>query len=240
MLKRSAGGKKQKWQGSSILPRHVMWAPSATPGRRSEHLAAMGSLSKRSVVKHRTRTGDSAPKRGGFSVGATHAPSGAYIGHAKKHKADLIHKAKVKKAYYKMLQHEGRADGAAVPAPPQDLGRFAPEEPEAEDNATPAPAPAAPAAKKKLPYFYRPPAPRDAPREAAPRRTRDEALAARDAQRAKWHRTSPSRLGRERGQPDLGARVEVMLDRIRQSRPDASSTRSRTHAPEKPRRRAPP
>lgn len=38
-------------------------------------------LDKRSVVKHRTRAPASKSKRGGFSVGATNAPSGAYIGH---------------------------------------------------------------------------------------------------------------------------------------------------------------
>jgi len=60
---------------------------------------------KRSVVKHRTR-GSEPHKKGGFHVGATNVPNGAYIGRAKKHKEALIHKAKVKKAYYKMLDRE--------------------------------------------------------------------------------------------------------------------------------------
>ena len=36
----------------------------------------------------------------------------------------------------------------------------------------------------------------------------------REARRKLWNRKSPSRLGRERGQPDLGARMQVMLDKI--------------------------
>ena len=49
---------------------------------------------------------------------------------------------------------------------------------------------------------------------AQPERTREQALDEREARRKLWNRKSPSRLGRERGQPDLGARMQVMLDKI--------------------------
>ena len=166
---------------------------------------------KRSVVKHRTR-GSEPHKKGGFHVGATNVPNGAYIGRAKKHKEALIHKAKVKKAYYKMLDREKGA--APVEASPiQDGGRFASENEQEESSAPRAAAGRAPSQrKKKLPYFYTPP---KQPREKAqPERTREQALDEREARRKLWNRKSPSRLGRERGQPDLGARMQVMLDKI--------------------------
>ena len=166
---------------------------------------------KRSVVKHRTR-GSEPHKKGGFHVGATNVPNGAYIGRAKKHKEALIHKAKVKKAYYKMLDREKGA--APVEASPiQDVGRFASESEQEESSAPRAAAGRAPSQrKKKLPYFYTPP---KQPREKAqPERTREQALDERETRRKLWNRKSPSRLGRERGQPDLGARMQVMLDKI--------------------------
>ena len=166
---------------------------------------------KRSVVKHRTR-GSEPHKKGGFHVGATNVPNGAYIGRAKKHKEALIHKAKVKKAYYKMLDRDtGTAPVEASPI--QDVGRFASENEQEESSAPRAAAGRAPSQrKKKLPYFYTPP---KQPREKAqPERTREQALDERETRRKLWNRKSPSRLGRERGQPDLGARMQVMLDKI--------------------------
>lgn len=166
---------------------------------------------KRSVVKHRTR-GSEPHKKGGFHVGATNVPNGAYIGRAKKHKEALIHKAKVKKAYYKMLDREKGAEPVEA-SPIQDVGRFASESEQEESSATRVAADRAPSQrKKKLPYFYTPP---KQPREKAqPERTREQALDEREARRKLWNRKSPSRLGRERGQPDLGARMQVMLDKI--------------------------
>lgn len=45
--------------------------------------------------------------------------------------------------------------------------------------------------------------------------SREEALAARAERQEKWNRASGSATGKKRGQPDLGARMEVLLDRIR-------------------------
>lgn len=170
---------------------------------------------KRSVVKHHTR----APhKKGGFSGGGVNAAAGSYIGRAKKVKADLIHKAKVKKAYYRMLEKEGISKGEP-PAEQADEGADGTEDGAKEEDASAAPAPApAPAAerprKKKLPYFYVPPK----KTKEAPTRTREEALGERQQKKELWHRKSPSRLGIKRGQPDLGARMEVMLDKIQKGR----------------------
>lgn len=190
---------------------------------------------KRSVVKHRTSGAGarvSGKKKGGFNVGATNTPTGAYIGRAKKHKADLIHKAKVKKAYYKMLEREGghaaapagdagaeagpEEPGTSAPGTPAaQLGRFAPEDPDKDDTRQAEHArrmPAEPASrKKKLPYFYTPPKKQE---REAPQRTRDEALQERQRRKELWNRRSPSKLGSQRKQPDLGARMEVMLDKI--------------------------
>ena len=189
---------------------HVMRTKTGTKGLGPRH-QRMVRHDKRSIVKHKTR-GTEPHKKGGFHVGATNMPNGAYIGRAKKHKEELIHKAKVKKAYYKMLEKEKEA--APVEAPTfQDVGRFVSEN-EHEQSTTPRPAPESEPSKrkKKLPYFYTPP---KQPRERAqPQRTREQALDEREARRKLWNRKSPSRLGRERGQPDLGARMQVMLNKI--------------------------
>lgn len=119
-----------------------------------------------------------------------------------------------------MLKHDSlkEKDKESVdPRKTHDLGRFA-SETENTDDATEASERETPATNKpkakKLPYFYRAPKSKE-PKEAAPIRTREQALEERAARQAKWHRPSPSRLGRQRGQPDLGARMEVMLDKIR-------------------------
>lgn len=131
----------------------------------------------------------------------------------------------MKKAYFQMLKHEQPEEsGAWAPKETQELGRFASESADRGD-ATDTPGPSArretvtekPKAKK-LPYFYRAPKTKAPKEEAAPPRTREQALEDRAARQAKWHRTSPSRLGRQRGQPDLGARMEVMLEKIQRQR----------------------
>lgn len=45
--------------------------------------------------------------------------------------------------------------------------------------------------------------------------SREEALAARKERQEKWNKASGSEVGRRRGQPDLGSRMEVLLDKIR-------------------------
>lgn len=45
--------------------------------------------------------------------------------------------------------------------------------------------------------------------------SREEAMEARAERLEKWNRASGSAMGKKRGQPDLGARMEVLLDRIR-------------------------
>lgn len=44
--------------------------------------------------------------------------------------------------------------------------------------------------------------------------SKEEAMAARAERHEKWSRTSRSAQGQKRGQPDLGARMEVLLGRI--------------------------
>lgn len=102
------------------------------------------------------------------------------------------------------------------------MGRFAPENPEndllervSKKDQRQRAAPKS-TSKKKLPYFYAPPKQKENKQEA-PKRTREEALAQRDERRALWNKKSPSERGRARGQPDLGARMQVMLDKIQRN-----------------------
>ncbi|WFC97984.1 hypothetical protein MYAM1_000705 [Malassezia yamatoensis] len=197
----------------------------------------MGGLDahKRSVVKHRTRTSPNKKHQSGFHTGATNVPNGAYIGRAKKLKADLIHKAKVKKAYSK-LQHSKQAEQNAadlykneedqvesLEQPTQDLGRFAPENPEddlleriSKKDERPRAAPKD-KTRKKLPYFVAPDKVKES-KDEKPRRTREEALLQREKRHAMWNKKSPSERGRARGQPDLGARMQVMLEKIQHNK----------------------
>ena len=156
------------------------------------------------------------------------SPDGSHTS-AKKHKAELIHKAKVKRAYFKMLQKDEPTSSTHLETDePHDLGRFASEDQtngkQSGETMYPTTSASAQASdgtgKKKLPYFYRPSSTHteSQPREVTkPSRTREQALEERNARRALWHRTSPSRLGKQRGQPDLGARMQVMLDKIQRT-----------------------
>lgn len=158
------------------------------------------------------------------------SPDGSHTS-AKKHKAELIHKAKVKRAYFKMLQKDEPTSSTHLESDePHDLGRFASEDQtngkQSGETMYPTTSASAQASdgtgkrKKKLPYFYRPSSTHteSQPREVTkPSRTREQALEERNARRALWHRTSPSRLGKQRGQPDLGARMQVMLDKIQRT-----------------------
>ncbi|PKI82977.1 hypothetical protein MVES_002966 [Malassezia vespertilionis] len=135
------------------------------------------------------------------------------------HKADLIHKANVKKAYAKVKKQEGIEEPHTMQETTQDLGRFVPQH-ETPDSAAPTQAPPPKASaekptKKKLPYFYRVPKETEKREPQAPPRTRDEAVEQRRERHALWNKKSPSHLGRQRGQPDLGARMAVMLDKIK-------------------------
>ncbi|CAI7632438.1 unnamed protein product [Penicillium bialowiezense] len=74
------------------------------------------------MAPKRTRDGDAAPKsdpatkkRKGFSVGPANLPDGTYRRKTQKLKEDLIHKAKVKKAYAKVkAQEEANAPKKSV------------------------------------------------------------------------------------------------------------------------------
>ncbi|EPQ28537.1 uncharacterized protein PFL1_03841 [Pseudozyma flocculosa PF-1] len=237
---------------------------------------------KRSLVKHRTNAapGSRPKKAGGFKVGPTNLPDGAYLGKAKKLKAELIHKAKVKKAYYKQLEREGGApqrpdhrgrgdDGGADDDGGNDDpdavfvpgGRFAPDDdeidflaeaekrarsragpppPQTSDDDGPSTAASAsrsaPRRDGKEASTARPdqrqrkhkplPHPVAKPKQPAPvedasskkpvdTRTKEEKLADRARNKELWNKKSASREGQKRGQPDLSARMEVMLNKIK-------------------------
>ena len=59
------------------------------------------------------------------------------------------------------------------------------------------------------------PRPRLTPEEQAAKR--EEAKQRREKHNALWNRQSGSKRGRERSQPDLGARMKVMLDKIKRN-----------------------
>lgn len=217
---------------------------------------APDKLTKRQLVKHRTSaTSSNGKKTGGFQVGPKHLPDGAYLGKHKRIKAELIHKAKVKKEYYKQLKHDKVASGSGTSsnaAPlgqrgsssrsvdneslpfllPKDQGRFAPENGADDEDAQldlalsgtkqdlrPRKAPGQSKTKKPLPH----PLPRTQARtnEDSDRlrdtRSKQEKEQERFKKNKMWNKPSGSRTGQARGQPNLGARMEVMLDKIRKS-----------------------
>ncbi|TKY87220.1 hypothetical protein EX895_003897 [Sporisorium graminicola] len=222
-------------------------------------MAPPSKLTKKQLVKHRTSsTPSNGKKTGGFQVGPKHLPDGAYLGKHKRIKAELIHKAKVKKEYYKQLKQDktggasgtnsnaaplgkrGSAadrndDGSNSPfALPKDQGRFAPENgADGNEESTQLdlalsggkqdlrPRNVAGKGKGKKPL------PHPLPKAAAPReedvdkvrdtRSKEEKEQDRLKKNKMWNKPSGSRTGQARGQPNLGARMEVMLDKIRKS-----------------------
>ena len=121
------------------------------------------------------------------------SPDGSHTS-AKKHKAELIHKAKVKRAYFKMLQKDEPTSSTHLESDePHDLGRFASEDQtngkQSGETMYPTTSASAQASdgtgkrKKKLPYFYRPSSTHteSQPREVTkPSRTREQALEERN------------------------------------------------------------
>lgn len=211
-------------------------------------------FTKKQLVKHRTSaTPSNGKKTGGFQVGPKHLPDGAYLGKHKRIKAELIHKAKVKKEYYKQLkQDKSGASGASSnaaplgkrgsaaeasddssPLPftlPKDQGRFAPENGGDDESleldlalsgGKPDLRPRKVGkAKNKKPLPH--PLPKAVPRDEVPEkvwdtRTKEEKEQERLKKNKMWNKPSGSRTGQARGQPNLGARMEVMLDKIRKS-----------------------
>ncbi|EST07765.1 rRNA processing [Kalmanozyma brasiliensis GHG001] len=218
-------------------------------------------LTKRQLVKHRTSaTPSNGKKSGGFQVGPKHLPDGAYLGKQKRIKAELIHKAKVKKEYYKQIKQDKAASGSGTSsnaAPlgqrgsaaqkraaaennsslpfslPTDQGRFAPENGAGDNDGAeldlalsgskqdlrPRKPTGKARGKKPLPH----PLPKaQAPSNQEPERIRDtRSKEEKEQERLKknkmWNKASGSRTGQARGQPNLGARMEVMLDKIRKS-----------------------
>ncbi|KAJ1029488.1 hypothetical protein NDA13_002735 [Ustilago tritici] len=218
-------------------------------------MAPPTKFTKKQLVKHRTSaTPTNGNKSGGFQVGPKHLPDGAYLGKHKRIKAELIHKAKVKKEYYKQLKQDksggsgtnanaaplgtrGRTaaapndDGPALPFTlPKDQGRFAPEIGGEGDNAgldlvlSGSNQDLRPRregkgkSKKPLPH----PLPKPVQKEEGEEKVRDtRSKEEKEQERLKknkmWNKPSGSRTGQARGQPNLGARMEVMLDKIRKS-----------------------
>ncbi|KAJ9478123.1 rRNA-processing protein FYV7 [Pseudozyma hubeiensis] len=216
-------------------------------------------FTKKQLVKHRTSaTPSNGKKTGGFQVGPKHLPDGAYLGKHKRIKAELIHKAKVKKDYYKQLKQGKSASGSATSsnaaplgergsrmvaqdersshlpfALPKDQGRFAPEDGADDSDSAqldlalsgskqdlrPRKAGGKAKSNKPLPH----PLPKStARRDDEEDKTRDtRSKEEKEQERLKknkmWNKPSGSRTGQARGQPNLGARMEVMLDKIRKS-----------------------
>lgn len=223
----------------SILTKTIMPSPNFT---------------KRQLVKHKTTTSGQR-KSGGFQVGPKHLPDGAYLGKQKRIKADLIHKAKVKKEYYKQIKQGKAAQGSgtdtnAIPlgssdsasvsevhSPvrlpftlPSDKGRFAAEDEDVEEateqqlefaHSNPDLRPKKQKKKKSarpLPHpLIKAPASKIDPDRPVDTRTKEQKDQDRERKNKLWNKPSGSRTGQHRGQPNLTARMEVMLDKIRKT-----------------------
>ncbi|CAO1629984.1 unnamed protein product [Sympodiomycopsis kandeliae] len=192
--------------------------------------------SRRSVVKHRTNAPqrqDKDRKKGGFrSVGAN-LPDGAYLGKAKKLKANLIQNAKIKSKFYKQQSTSGSGSGSNANETPLGIGKFAREnESEPESN------PLGRFARqngsddeeqdfrssgnrqrqpKRQSKEVKPsaPMPEQEQQKKKPRyNSREEALEARKQKSDKWTKTAKSKDGQARKQPSLNGRMEILLDKI--------------------------
>lgn len=174
---------------------------------------------------------------------------------AKKIKADLIEKAKVKKRYFKEVErHKGRTTGDAEPCLPQeqDQGKFAPEEGASDGLELLAMHRSSMRRRNEDANGSKQPSKREqVQREAArnaeresmkriqggfmhvdepvskeqqqqkqqqigyDRLTDEERKEQRRKRQEKWHAESGSNTGRSRGQPNLGARMDLLLDKIK-------------------------
>jgi hypothetical protein len=162
---------------------------------------------------------------------------------AKKIKADLIEKAKIKKHFFKSVKGKEGQDGGQVDIDPaaifnRDEGKFAPERKEEEgdegsnilyqmrnreevalqkdekkgrgkdDRRSQQAQPVNGATKSSLRQG-------DAKHDEVVM-SKGERQALRDKKTERWHSQSGSQRGRERGQPNLGARMDLLLERIKQ------------------------
>ncbi|KAL8292026.1 hypothetical protein RQP46_001492 [Phenoliferia psychrophenolica] len=185
-------------------------------------------------------------KKGGFKVGPRLA-KGSYTGHTKKIKDTLIHKATIKRQYYKDLKAEGYGDGHPVAGTGSNGGKLGErgtpddedEDEELDDDVAPAPVPAAwtsaAATGKGKARSAAPSSSRPTPStsSSAPLPTPSTSTSAAPPPPAKRPRLSEPeiKLLREkkkgerqdwvkrgaRGQPKLGGRVEMLLGRIKKS-----------------------
>ena len=115
----------------------VISTSAALLGPRFDSMAPPTKFTKKQLVKHRTSaTPSNGKKTGGFQVGPKHLPDGAYLGKHKRIKAELIHKAKVKKEYFKQLKHDkAGASGTSSNAAP--LGKRGSAAESSDDSALP-------------------------------------------------------------------------------------------------------
>jgi hypothetical protein len=165
---------------------------------------------------------------------------------AKKIKADLIEKAKIKKQYFKSVKGaEGSREGQEEDLFDRNEGKFAPEKRDADDTSDDIlfqmrnrdlPAPSASTLqynkangireKKK-----RTPAIKDGVDDARSSTrqggqvnagpadshlSKEERTRLREKKQEKWNSQSGSQMGRTRGQPNLGARMDLLLEKIKQ------------------------
>jgi hypothetical protein len=223
---------------------------------------------KRNVVKHQTSatysnrhtaarkegTNVKGKGKGGFKVGPSHAPDGAYLGRAKKIKADLIEKAKVKKRYYKEIGKDSVGlqedqDRLALEQN-RDEGRFASPRgggvdglllledqrraqsvrrrangADGEDNLSRREKSQREAVKEAerrskesiqggSSHTIAKKADASA-KEAHSQSALDDRKSQREKRNAQWNAKSGSATGRQRGQPNLGTRMGLLLDKIK-------------------------
>lgn len=141
-------------------------------------------------------------RKRGFQVGPK-LPKGVYRGHLDKAKRTLIHKAKVKKQYYKALKEAGYADQSAPASASEEAEGVAErveERPTKRSAPVEQPRKATPVKKEERKK-----------REQLTPAQLDALKAERANERKEWHKKNA------KGQPRLGKQSELLLNKIQRS-----------------------
>ncbi|ORX33855.1 hypothetical protein BD324DRAFT_638889 [Kockovaella imperatae] len=229
-------------------------ARSATPAYSSRGRNRKGYKGKAGTAADGAKAGSEHRKKrsSAFNVGPAHAPKNAYLGKAKKIKADLIMKSKIKREYAKVLKAEGmesdrlkprgrKGESQSTADPPKNPPVLPSQSPPLLPGSSPTldeaafPAPGRPsqrqrATQKPLADKTRALRPQDIGHpmpQTSLRELKKEAYSKfhRPANRSGATPTGAGVMGHGRrggSQPNLGARMGVLLEKIKRDKAAAN------------------